>query len=205
MDMTALFNIGYGLYVLTAADGLKDNGCIINTVSQITADPVRIIVGVNKQNLTHDMILKTGELNLSVLNQDAPFSVFQRFGFASGRNVNKFAEDATIFRAANGIAYLPEYTNAMMACTVQDTVDMGTHTLFVVSMEQALTFNKVPTMTYSYYQSNVKPKPAAAAAPAGKKQWVCRVCGHVYEGEELPADYICPICKHGAVDFELQK
>ncbi len=202
MDTKALFQIGYGLYVLTAADGLKDNGCIINTVAQITSDPIRLLVGVNKQNYTHDMIQKTGELNLSVLNQTAPFSLFQRFGFASGRNTNKFAEEKTITRAANGIAYLPEYTNAAMSCTVRQQIDMGTHSLFVVSMEQAQVFNQIPTMTYTYYQNEVKPKPVPKSGE--KKQWVCRICGYVYEGEELPPDFICPICKHGAVDFELR-
>lgn len=196
MDMTAMFRLGYGLYVLTARDGDKDNGCIINTVMQVTDTPLQVIVGVNKSNYTHAMMVKTGKFNVSVLSETAPFSVFQHFGFQTGKTMNKF-EDCPVIRGKNGVAYIEENCNAYLECTVKEVIDAGTHSLFLAEVTEAEVLNDVPSMTYSYYHSNVKPKPEAKA-----KGWRCIICGYVYEGEELPDDFICPLCKHGAKDFE---
>lgn len=195
-DMSALFNIGYGLYVITAKDGDKDNGMIGNAVTQVTNTPNRIAVTINKANHTHDMIAKTGAMNVNCLSVEAPFSVFQHFGFQSGRDVDKFA-DCTPLRSGNGIAYLPKYINAMMSLKVDQTIDLGTHSMFICSVEEARTFSDAETMTYTYYQKNVKPKPQPKA-----KGYVCKVCGYIYEGDVLPDDFICPWCKHGVEDFE---
>ena len=196
-DLNALFKIGYGLYVLTAKDGDKDNGCIVNTVTQVTNTPNRIAVCINKQNYTHDMVRKTGMMNINCLSVDAPFSVFQHFGFQSGRTVDKF-EGKGVMRSDNGIVFLPKYINAFMSLKVQEYIDLDTHGMFLCTVSEARVISDRDTMTYTYYQQNVKPKPEAA----GKKGWVCKVCGYVYEGEELPEDFICPLCKHGAADFE---
>ena len=196
-DLTALFNIGYGLYVVTARDGAKDNGCIVNTVSQVTNSPNRIAVCINKQNLTHDMVAKTGIMNVNCLSTDAPFSVFEHFGFQSGRDCNKIVGDG-ILRSDNGVSFLGMYINSFMSLKVEQTVDLDTHSMFICSVTEARVITDVETMTYTYYQNNVKPKPETD----GKKGWVCKVCGYVYEGETLPDDFICPLCKHGAADFE---
>ena len=196
-DLTALFNIGYGLYDVTARDGAKDNGCIVNTVSQVTNTPNRIAVCINKKNLTHDMVLKTGMMNVNCLSIDAPFSVFEHFGFQSGRDVNKIINDG-ILRSDNGVSFLGMYINSFMSLKVEQTVDLDTHTMFICTVTEARVITDVETMTYTYYQNNVKPKPETD----GKKGWVCKVCGYVYEGEDLPDDFICPLCKHGVADFE---
>ena len=196
-DLTALFNIGYGLYVVTARDGDKDNGCIVNTVSQVTNTPNRIAVCINKKNLTHDMVEKTGVMNVNCLSTDAPFSVFEHFGFQSGRDVDKIIGDG-ILRSDNGVAFLGHYINSFMSLKVEQTVDLDTHSMFICSVTEARVITDVETMTYTYYQNNVKPKPETD----GKKGWVCKVCGYVYEGEVLPDDFICPLCKHGVADFE---
>ena len=196
-DLTALFNIGYGLYVVTAKDGAKDNGCIVNTVSQVTNSPNRIAVCINKQNLTHDMVAKTGVMNVNCLSTDAPFSVFEHFGFQSGRDCNKIVGDG-ILRSDNGVSFLGMYINSFMSLKVEQTVDLDTHSMFICSVTEARVITDVETMTYTYYQNNVKPKPETD----GKKGWVCKVCGYVYEGEDLPDDFICPLCKHGVADFE---
>ncbi len=196
-DLTALFNIGYGLYVVTARDGDKDNGCIVNTVSQVTNTPNRIAVCINKKNLTHDMVEKTGVMNVNCLSTDAPFSVFEHFGFQSGRDVDKIIGEG-ILRSDNGVAFLGHYINSFMSLKVEQTVDLDTHSMFICSVTEARVITDVETMTYTYYQNNVKPKPETD----GKKGWVCKVCGYVYEGEELPDDFICPLCKHGVADFE---
>ena len=196
-DLTALFNIGYGLYVVTARDGDKDNGCIVNTVSQVTNTPNRIAVCINKKNLTHDMVAKTGTMNVNCLSTDAPFSVFEHFGFQSGRDVDKIIGEG-ILRSDNGVAFLGHYINSFMSLKVEQTVDLDTHSMFICSVTEARVITDVETMTYTYYQNNVKPKPETD----GKKGWVCKVCGYVYEGEELPDDFICPLCKHGVADFE---
>ena len=196
-DLTALFNIGYGLYVVTARDGDKDNGCIVNTVSQVTNTPNRIAVCINKKNLTHDMVAKTGVMNVNCLSTDAPFSVFEHFGFQSGRDVDKIIGEG-ILRSDNGVAFLGHYINSFMSLKVEQTVDLDTHSMFICSVTEARVITDVETMTYTYYQNNVKPKPETE----GKKGWVCKICGYIYEGDDLPEDFICPLCKHGAADFE---
>ncbi|QIB68003.1 flavin reductase [Aminipila butyrica] len=198
MDNNALFKIGYGLYVLTAREGEKDNGCIVNTVMQVTSSPLVLAVGVNKQNYTHDMIMRTKEFNVSVLDVNSKFSVFQNFGFQSGRNADKFADFKSVERTENGILYIKENTNAYLSGKVLEAIDFGTHTLFKAEVADAECFSNAETLTYSYYQQHVKP----AAKPVEKSGWRCKICGYVYEGDPLPEDFICPICKHGAVDFE---
>ncbi|MDY4692524.1 MAG: flavin reductase [Blautia sp.] len=200
IDNNAFFKLSYGLFVLTAKDNDKDNGCIINTVTQLTDEPKRITIAVNKQNLTHDMILKTGVFNVSVLSQDVPFKIFQHFGFQSGRDTDKFAEFEDKSRSDNGLYYLNKYSNAFLSAKVIETKDYGTHTLFIADIEQAEVLSDVPSVTYAYYFDHIKPKPQPADEK--KKGFVCKICGYVYEGEELPADFICPWCKHGAADFE---
>ncbi len=196
-DLTALFNIGYGLYVVTSNDGKKDNGLIVNTVTQVTNSPNRVAVCINKQNYSHHTIKQTGVMNVNCLSVDAPFSVFQNFGFQSGKNVDKFA-DWTPLRSDNGLVFLPKYINSFMSLKVEDYIDLDTHGMFICSVTEARVLSDKETMTYTYYQNNVKPKPETE----GKKGWVCKICGYVYEGEELPEDFICPLCKHGVADFE---
>jgi len=200
VDPNAMFKLSYGLFVLTARDGNKDNGCIINTVMQITVTPVKITIGVNKANYTHDMILKTGKFNVSVLSEKAPFSVFQQFGFKSGKDTDKFAGSGEAFRTTNGVRYLPEFTNGVISAEVKETIDCGTHTLFVAEVNQAFSLSSDASVTYQYYFDNIKPKPQP---PKGnKKGFVCKICGYVHEGDTLPDDFVCPLCKHGAADFE---
>ena len=196
-DMTALFRIGYGLYVVTSNDGKKDNGLIVNTVTQLTDTPNRIAVNINKANYSHHVIKQTGVLNVNCLSVDAPFSIFQQFGFQTGRSVDKFAGQE-VYRSDNGLVFLDKYINAFMSLKVEQYVDLGTHGMFICSVTEARVMSDQDTMTYTYYQKYVKPQPETE----GKKGFVCKVCGYIYEGDELPEDYICPLCKHGAVDFE---
>ena len=196
-DLSALFNIGYGLYVITSNDGKKDNGLIVNTVTQVTNTPNRIAVTINKENYSHHIIKQTGIMNINCLTVDAPFKVFEAFGFRSGRNVDKFA-DCEPLRSDNGLVFLPRYINSFMSLKVEQYVDLDTHGMFICSITEARVLSDRETMTYTYYQDNVKPKPETN----GKKGYVCKICGYVYEGEELPEDFICPLCKHGASDFE---
>ena len=196
-DLTALFKIGYGLYVVTSNDGEKDNGLIVNTVTQVTNTPNRVAVTINKENYSHHVIKQTGIMNVNCLSVEAPFKVFETFGFQSGRNTDKFA-DCKPIRTDNGLVMLPHYINAMMSLKVEQYVDLGTHGMFICEVTEARVISDAETMTYTYYLSNVKPKPQTE----GKKGWVCTICGYVYEGEELPEDFICPLCKHGAADFE---
>ena len=196
-DLSALFRIGYGLYVVTSHDGKKDNGLIVNTVSQVTSTPNRIAVTINKDNYSHHVIKQSGKLNINCLTEDAPFSVFEKFGFVSGRNVDKFAGDE-LLRSDNGLVFLSRYINAFMSLKVEQYVDLDTHGMFICSITEARVLSDKNTMTYTYYQNHVKPKPQTQ----GKKGFVCKVCGYVYEGETLPEDFICPLCKHGAADFE---
>ena len=196
-DLTALFNIGYGLYVVTSNDGKKDNGLIVNTVTQVTNSPNRVAVCINKQNYSHHTIKNTGVMNVNCLSTDAPFSVFENYGFQSGRTVDKFA-NTEVLRSDNGLVFLPKYINSFMSLKVEDYIDLDTHGMFICSVTEARVISDRETMTYTYYQNNVKPKPQTE----GKKGWVCKVCGFIYEGEELPEDYICPLCKHGVADFE---
>ena len=200
-DPKAMYALSYGLFVLTARRGEQDNGCIINTGIQVTSQPNRVLIAVNKSNFTHDMILETGAFNLSVLTEKADFSLFQRFGFQSGRDVDKFQGFAHTLRTDNGLLAVTEGTGAWLSCKVASTVDLGTHTLFVADVTDGDVLSREPSATYAYYQANIKPRPAAPAAETGKKRWVCTVCGYIYEGETLPADFICPICKHPASDF----
>lgn len=197
MDKNALFKLSYGLFVLTAKQDGKDNGCIINTVQQVTSDPMRISVTVNKANLTHDMVLSTGEFNVSVLTEDAVFWIFQHYGFQSGRDVDKFA-NLPEARTANGIRFVEGCTNAVISGKVIQTVDCGTHTLFIADVTEAKVLDNAPSVTYQYYFDHIKPKPE----PAQQGKWVCKICGYVYEGDTLPPDFICPWCKHGVEDFE---
>ena len=196
-DLRALFNIGYGLYVVTSNDGKKDNGLIVNTVSQVTNTPNRIAVTINKENYSHHVIQQTGIMNVNCLSTDAPFSVFECYGFRSGRTIDKF-EGVEEMRSDNGLRFLPQYINAFFSLKVEDYVDLGTHGMFICSVTESRVITKKETMTYTYYQTNVKPKPETE----GKKGFVCKICGYVYEGDELPDDFVCPLCKHGAADFE---
>ncbi len=197
VDITALFKIGYGLYVVTSNDGTRHNGLIVNTVTQITNTPNRVAVTINKANYSHDTIKNTGILNVCCLSQDAPFSVFQNFGFRSGKDADKFA-DTPFWASENGLAVPSQYVNGFISLEVEQYIDFDTHGMFVCTLTEAKNITAVPTMTYTYYQENVKPKPQ----PQKKKGYVCKICGYVYEGETLPPDFICPLCKHGADDFE---
>ena len=198
MDNKALFKLSYGLFVLTAREGEKDNGCIINTAIQLTGSPCRISIAVNKSNYTHDMVLRTGVFNVSVLTEEATFWVFRHYGFQSGRDTDKFA-GIPENRTENGLRYIDGCTNAVLSGKVVQTVDCGTHTLFIAEVTDAKVLSNDKSVTYQYYFDHIKPKPEK------KKRWVCKICGYVYEGEELPADFVCPLCKHGAEDFERQK
>jgi len=196
-DLTALFKLGYGLYVITSNDGQKDNGIIVNTVVQVTNTPNRIAVVINKDSYSHEIIKKTGIMNVNCLTTEAPFSLFENFGFQSGRNVNKF-EGIEASYSQNGLPVLNNYINAFISLKSEQYIDLDTHGMFICSVDEARVITKVPTMTYNYYQNNVKPKPQTE----GKKGYVCKVCSWVYEGDELPDDIVCPLCKHGAADFE---
>lgn len=196
-DLTALFNIGYGLYVVTSNDGKKDNGLIVNTVTQVTNTPNRVAVTINKESYSHHIIKQTGKMNVNCLSTDAPFSLFEKFGFESGRNTDKFANEEPL-RADNGLAFLQRYINSFMSLAVVQYVDLDTHGMFICDVTEARVLSDKETMTYTYYLNNVKPKPETD----GKKGYVCKICGYIYEGDTLPEDFICPLCKHGAVDFE---
>ena len=196
-DPNALFNIGYGLYVVTSNDGKKDNGLIVNTVTQVTSTPNRVAVTINKENYSHHVIKQSGKMNINTLTVDAPFKVFEAFGFVSGRNVDKF-KDCEPLRSDNGLVVLPRYINSFMSLKVEQYIDLDTHGMFICSVSEARVLSDKETMTYTYYHENVKPKPETE----GKKGFVCKICGYVYEGETLPDDIVCPLCKHGAADFE---
>ncbi|MCI5622077.1 MAG: flavin reductase [Lachnospiraceae bacterium] len=198
MDKSAMYQLSYGLFILTAKQGDKDNGCIVNTVSQVTTEPNRIVVAVNKNNLTHDMIRDTGVFNVSILSEEAKFSTFQHWGFQSGRDTDKLAA-ITYERSENGLVYIAEETNAMISAKVVSMTDLGTHTLFLADVTDAKQLSDAPSATYSYYQKNIKPAPANTEK---KKGFICTVCGYIYEGDTLPDDFICPICKHPASDFK---
>ena len=200
LDKATMFKLSYGLFLLTAKEGTKDNGCIINTATQLTDQPLRISIAVNKANFTHALIINTGEFNLSVLTESVPFSVFEQFGFHSGKDTDKFAASDYNDRATNGIRYLPKHTNGIISAKVRGTFDYGTHSLFVADVTEARVLSNERSVTYQYYFDHIKPKPPTSNVP--KKGFVCKICGHVYEGETLPVDYVCPLCKHGASDFE---
>ncbi len=196
-DLAALYNIGYGLYVVTSNDGRKDNGLIVNTVTQVSDNPNRIAVNINKENYSHHVIKQTGIMNVNCLSVDAPFAVFEQFGFKSGRNTDKF-ENCTPVRSDNGLVILPKYINSAFSLKVEDYVDLGSHGMFICSVTEARVINDRESMTYAYYHANVKPKPDTE----GKKGYVCKICGYIYEGDTLPDDFVCPLCKHGPADFE---
>lgn len=196
IDTSSAFKFSYGLFVLTAKQGDKDNGCIINTAMQVTSSPYKISITVNKENLTHDMIKETGKFNISVLTQSVPFEVIRHYGFQSGRKSEKILGDA-LPRGENGIVYLNTFVNAFMSAEVTETIDCGTHTMFIAEVTEAKTFSNEPSVTYQYYYENIKPKPEKK-----KKGYVCEICGYVYEGDELPEDFMCPVCKHGADVFK---
>ncbi len=199
IEKEAMYKLTYGLFVLTTTDGEKQNGCIVNTVSMLTDNPKRIVVFVNKSNYSEQLLRKTGVFNVSVLTEKTPFDVFKQFGFCSGRDTDKFA-DKNYPKTENGLYYVPEYANAVLGAKVIDSLDYGTHTLFVAEVTAAKTLSADKSVTYEYYQQNIKPAPNAK--PSEKGKWVCKICGYVHEGDELPDDFICPWCKHPAEDFE---
>ena len=196
-DTKALFNIGYGLYVITVNDGKRDNGLIVNTVMQVTSSPERIAVAVNKSNYSHDVIKNSGKMNVNCLSTDAPFSVFEAFGFRSGRDTDKF-EGCTPLRSENGLAVLPKYINAFISLSVKEYVDLGTHGMFICEIDESEVKSKLESMTYTYYHKYVKPAPA----PAKKKGYICTICGFIHDEDEIPDDFVCPICNHGREVFE---
>ena len=201
LDPTALFTLSYGLYVLTAREGGRDLGCIVNTVTQLTENPTRIAVSVNKRNFTNEVIQRTGLFNVSVLTEAAPMDLFRHFGFQSGRDVDKFAGRADPV-SENGLRYIGGPANALISGKVEQAIDCGTHMLYIALVTEARKLSDAPSMTYAYYFANVKPKPQPKPAEAKPRRgFVCRICGYFYEGDELPPDFICPLCKHGAADF----
>ena len=203
MDKKAMYRLRYGLFVLTAREAEKDNGCIINTAIQAASEPNQLSICVNKANHTHDMILRTGKFTVSILSQKAEFELFRHFGFQSGRDVNKFEAFDKCERGTNGLYYITEGTNAYISVTVKKTEDLGSHTMFIGEITDMEVLSDIPSVTYEYYQSHIKPAPQPRVkAEEGKTVWRCRICGYEYEGEELPEDFICPICKHPASDFE---
>ena len=196
MNMKALHNIGYGLYLLTTNDGKRDNGMIVNTVVQVSSSPERIAVTVNKNNYSHDTAKASGIMNICFLTEETPFKVYEHFGFQSGRDVDKFA-DCTPPRSENGLVYLPKYINSYLSLSVINYIDLGSHGMFICDITEAKVISDAPTMSYAYYHKNVKPKPAEK-----KKGYICTVCGYVHPEEELPDDFVCPLCKHGREVFE---
>lgn len=206
MDKKTMYKLSYGLFVLTSGSGGKESGCIINTAGQVTSEPNRISIAVNKENYTHDLVKQSGKFNISILSEDAGFEIFRRFGFQSGRDVDKFADYTDCRRSSNGLYYVTAGTNGYISAVVEQTIDLGSHTLFIASVEDMEVLSDVPSATYAYYQSSIKPKPEAKGAEKkeapGKTVWRCMVCGYIYEGEELPEDFVCPWCKHPASDFE---
>ncbi len=202
MDSKALYNLSYGVYLLTANDGGRDNGCIINTAVQIAEKPARISISVIKGNLTCEMVQNSGKFNLSTLDSTATFDLIKRFGMQSGRNVNKFEGLRTAFRSENGVLYLADQTNMYLSCKVLESIDLDSHILFIAEVTDAVVMENTPSLTYAQYHAEIKPKPQAPKAE--KKQYVCTICGYVYEGDEIPDDYLCPLCKHGKEYFELK-
>lgn len=201
MDQKAMYKLTYGLFVLTSSYEGRDSGCIINTAGQITSEPNRISITVNKANFTHDLVAESGKFNVSILSEEADFGIFQHFGFQSGRDVDKFFDYKACSRSANGLYYITAGTNAFISATVEQAIDLGSHTMFIASVDDMEVLSDAAPATYAYYQASIKPKPQQPAAD-GKTVWRCTVCGYIYEGEELPADFVCPICKHPASDFE---
>ncbi len=202
MDNKALYNLSYGVYLLTANENGRDNGCIINTAVQVANDPARITISVIKGNLTCEMVKNSGKFNLSCLDNTATFDLIKRFGMQSGRNANKFEGLRTAFRAENGVLYLADMTNMYLSCKVLESIDLDSHILFIAEVVDAVVMENTPSLTYAQYHAELKPKPQAPKTE--KKQYVCTICGYVYEGDEIPDDYLCPLCKHGKEYFELK-
>ena len=200
VDKATMFKLSYGLFILTTQDGNKDNGCVINTAVQLTERPLRISIAVNKANFTHDMIAKTGEFNVSILTEGTPFTVFEQFGFHSGKDTDKFAACGYNDRTANGIRYMPKHTNGVISAKVSGTFDFGTHSLFVADVTESKVLSSERSATYQYYFDHIKPKPQTTKSQ--QKGFVCKICGYIFEGDALPDDFVCPLCKHGASDFE---
>ena len=198
MNTNALFKIGYGLYILSCHENGKDNACIVNTVMQVTSNPCKIAICVNKNNHTCTMLKNTRKFNVSILDEEAEFEIFKHFGYQSGKDVDKFLNFIHAKRTANGVLYITKNTNAYLSAWVQDEIDLDTHVMFIAQLVDTEILSEKPTVTYDFYQKNIKPKPEATAS----KGWRCKICGYVYEDEDLPSDFICPICKHGAIDFE---
>lgn len=198
MDKKAMYRLSYGLFVVTAKEGEKDNGCITNTAGQVTSTPNRISLTVNKENYTHDMIRNTGLFNVSVITEKASFELFRHFGFQSGRDTDKFAGFTDAVRSENGLYYITKGTNAWLSAKVINTIDLGTHTMFIADVTDGQVLSADGSATYAYYQAHIKPAPEKSE----KKGFRCKICGYIYEGDELPTDFICPVCKHGADDFE---
>ncbi len=201
MDHKTMYQLTYGLFVLTSACDGRDSGCIINTAAQVTSEPNRISITVNKMNFTHDLVKQSGTFNISILSQKAGFETFRHFGFQSGRDADKFSGYTDCRRSSNGLYYITAGTNGYISAAVEQTLDLGSHTMFIASVDDMEVLSDVPSASYAYYQSSIKPKPQAGAC-GGKTVWRCTVCGYVYEGEALPEDFICPLCKHPASDFE---
>ena len=203
MNEKAYFNLTYGLFVLTVKDGERSNGCITNTAIQVTSEPGRIAVAVNKSNYTTEILRRTGKFNISIISESADFELFKHFGFQSGRDVDKFADYGDYETASNGIPYITKGINAYISAEVEQTVDVGTHYLFIAKVSDMEVLNETPSATYGYYHNNIKPKPQKAENESKESsKWVCKICGYIYEGDTLPEDFICPLCKHGAADFE---
>lgn len=202
MDQKVMYKLSYGLFVLTSAASGRESGCIINTAGQVTGEPNRISIAVNKSNFTHDLVKESGRFNLSILSESAGFDTFRHFGFQSGREVDKFAGYEACRRSSSGLYYITAGTNGFISARVEQSLDLGTHTLFIAGVDDMELLSDVPSATYAYYQAHIKPKPQKTDAPAGKTVWRCRICGYIYEGEELPEDFTCPWCKHGPADFE---
>ena len=201
MDKKAMYNLTYGLFVLSTRLGEKDNGCIINTAIQLTSAPNRISIAVNKENFTQELIKESGKFNISILSEQASFEIFKHFGFQSGKDTDKFKDYLACKRSENGLYYITEGTNAYISATVEQAIDLGSHTLFIASVDDMEVLASEPSASYAYYQSSIKPKPQETTGK-GTTAWRCTVCGYIYEGEELPADFVCPLCKHPASDFE---
>lgn len=195
--VNALNSLGYGLYIVTTNDGTKDNGCVVNTVSQVASSPLTVTVSVSKENYTHNTVKKTGKMNVNCLTESTPFSVFENFGFKSGRDTDKLSHTST-WRGENGLLFLTDNVNAIFSLEVRDYVDLGSHGLFICDVTAAFDISSETSLTYAYYHKNIKPE----AKPSEKKGFVCKICGYVYEGDSLPNDFVCPLCKHGAEAFE---
>jgi len=201
MDKKTMYKLTYGLFVLTSSLNARDGGCIINTAGQVTSEPNRISIAVNKANFTNDLVRKSGKFNLSILSESVSFDTFRHFGFQSGRDVDKFDGYPACKRSENGLYYITEGTNGYISATVEQAIDLDSHTLFIAHVDDMEVLSDDASLTYAYYQSNIKPRPEKSKG-SGKTVWRCAVCGYIYEGETIPADFVCPICKHPASDFE---